>query len=239
MAKDPAFLFYPGDWQGGTSTFSRFLKGCYMDVLIAQFNSGHLSLEEIKTVLGSDFGQSWPALQKKFKADPKGLFFNEKLQTEMIKRKEYSKSRADNRRKKDMKHISKTYEPTYVPHMENENGNEIGIKIKKESESEMLKEYDLWTDEIIAGNDHVFEQMFLNEIIPPGVHIQFWIMDHRDLLNRYPKMRPPTQDAFRKSCLKHVRENYKKPTHGNSKTKQSAADLAEAFRKRGMQNADG
>jgi hypothetical protein len=122
MAKDPAFLFYPGDWQGGTSTLSRFLKGCYIDVLIAQFNSGHLSLEEIKTVLGSDFGQSWPTLQKKFNKDPEGLFYNVKLETEMIKRKEYSKSRSKNRTsKKDMNNICETYEKHMSLHMENEN----------------------------------------------------------------------------------------------------------------------
>jgi hypothetical protein len=133
MAKDPAFLFYPGDWQGGTSTFSRFLKGCYLDVLIAQFNSGHLSLEEIKTVLGSDFGQAWPTLQKKFQKDGDGLLFNEKLDTEIIRRKEYSKSRSDNRSGKGKKTHEKhmlNISNTYVPHMETE--TETGIKKKKE-----------------------------------------------------------------------------------------------------------
>lgn len=128
MAKDPAFLFYPGDWQGGTATFSRFLKGCYMDILIAQFNSGPLSLEEIKTVLGSDFGTSWPTLQKKFRSE-NSLFFNERLETEKIKRKDYSKSRSDNRNGKS------TYDATYVKHMsthmENENENRNLIDLGK------------------------------------------------------------------------------------------------------------
>lgn len=148
MAKDPAFLFYPGDWQGGTFTFSRFLKGCYMDVLIAQFNNGHLALEEIKTVLGSDFGQAWPAIQKKFNKDQDGLFFNVKLETEMTKRKEYSKSRARNRAsKKDMKHISNTHVDTHVSHVENEIENEDGFKIKKEliDKSELCEA--IFTDE--------------------------------------------------------------------------------------------
>ena len=55
MAKDPAFLFYPGDWMGGVSTFTRAHKGAYMDVLMAQHNNGHLSIEDIEIVLGSDF----------------------------------------------------------------------------------------------------------------------------------------------------------------------------------------
>lgn len=96
MAKDPAVLWYFNDWAGGTATLSRFLKGCYMDLLYAQFNTGHLSLDEIKTVLGSDFGSSWPALQKKFVKDDKGLYYNQRLLFETDKRKSYTKSRRQN-----------------------------------------------------------------------------------------------------------------------------------------------
>lgn len=92
--------------------------------------------------------------------------------------------------------------------MENENRNE--------NENEILNEYENWTQQIFDGNDHIFEQMFMKEMIPQSPSIQFWIMDHRDLLNRYPKMRPPSQQAFRQSCLKHIRENYKKPTNGKT-----------------------
>lgn len=122
MAKDPAFLFFPGDWMGGTATFTRFMKGCYMDLLIAQFNNGHLSLEEIKTVLGSDFGQSWPTLQKKFILDDDGKYFNVKLQTETLKRRAFTESRGNNRKGKN-KNISSSYEKDMSEHMENENGN--------------------------------------------------------------------------------------------------------------------
>lgn len=125
MAKDPAFLWYPGDWLGGTSTFSRFLKGAYIDLLMAQFNAGALSLEEIKTVLGSDFGQAWPAIQKKFKQTDTGLFFNERLQLEKERRQEYVKSRGTNRSgtTNHMKNISNSYESSYEKHMENRNEN--------------------------------------------------------------------------------------------------------------------
>lgn len=94
MAKDPAFLFYPGDFQGGTMTMSRHLKGCYLDLLIAQFNTGALSLEEIRNVLGNDFA-AWGTLQKKFKADEAGKFFNEKLRAEILKRQVFVKSQSE------------------------------------------------------------------------------------------------------------------------------------------------
>lgn len=66
-----------------------------MDLLHAQFNSGHLSLEEIKTVLGVDFS-NWNTLRKKFKSDESGLFFNERLDNEMIKRREFSRKQSEN-----------------------------------------------------------------------------------------------------------------------------------------------
>jgi hypothetical protein len=118
MAKDPAMLWYWSDWYSGTTLMSRFLKGCYMDLLHAQFNHGHLSLEEIKICLGSDFGTSWPTIQKKFKQSDKGLFFNERLDEEKLKRQKFSESRKNNRSKKT---YDTTYEKHMMPHMENEN----------------------------------------------------------------------------------------------------------------------
>lgn len=67
-----------------------------MDLLAAQFNTGHLALDEIKTVLGSDFGNMWPTLQKKFKTDANGLFYNERLKEEKEKRQNFTESRRNN-----------------------------------------------------------------------------------------------------------------------------------------------
>lgn len=114
MAKDPALLWYFNDWMGGTATLSRHLKGCYMDLLSVQFNNGPLSLEEIKTVLGSDFG-SWPALQKKFKFE-NDCYSNERLSLEREKRSKFTESRRAN-----AKHMPKHMEDIN----ENENENEI------------------------------------------------------------------------------------------------------------------
>lgn len=116
-------LWYWADWHSGTATMTRHLKGCYIDVLHAQFNSGRLSLEEIRVVLGSDFGSSWPAIQKKFTRDENGMFFNERLELEKEKRKAYTESRKKNRTAKHP--ISGTYDKHMIPHMDNENGNAV------------------------------------------------------------------------------------------------------------------
>jgi len=122
MAKDPAMLWYWGDWHSGTSLYSRFLKGCYIDILHAQFNNGHLSIEEIKTCLGSDFGASWPAIQKKFKQDENGLFFNERLEHEKEKRQKFTESRRQSRLG-IKNNVRKTYDEHTSRRMENENEN--------------------------------------------------------------------------------------------------------------------
>lgn len=95
QGSNPTVDWFFNDWAGGTSILSRHLKGCYMDLLHAQFNNGHISLDEIKTVLGSDFS-AWNTLQKKFATDEKGLFYNKRLEKEILKKKSYSKSRKKN-----------------------------------------------------------------------------------------------------------------------------------------------
>lgn len=98
MAKDPAVLWYWNDWAGGTITLNRHQKGCYMDLLLAQFNSGPLSLEQIKTVLGQDQA-AWTVLSAKFKrVNENGtvLYFNERMEAERLKRVKFSEKQKSN-----------------------------------------------------------------------------------------------------------------------------------------------
>jgi len=120
--KDPAFLFYPNDWLGGTMTMTRHQKGCYIDLLMAQFNSGPLSIEQVKAVLGVDQA-SWTVLQEKFSIDASGRFFNERLAAEIDKRKKFCASRRANRENEN-KTYDKTYDKHMMSHMENRNENE-------------------------------------------------------------------------------------------------------------------
>ncbi len=97
MAKDPAFLFYPGDWQGGTTGMSFEEKGAYMDVLMMQFNRGHMTEHMIRHVIG----QLWVNIQCKFVQDSEGLWFNERLELEKDKRKSFVNSRFNNKNGKN------------------------------------------------------------------------------------------------------------------------------------------
>lgn len=113
MAKDPAFLFYTGDFSTGTQFFTDEQVGKYVRLLMAQHQLGHLHekhmLQICKTYDKDVFS--------KFVKDNDGLYFNERLENEVIKRKNYSKSRSENRTTK--KNIS----DSYVEHMENKNEN--------------------------------------------------------------------------------------------------------------------
>ena len=92
MGKDPAFLFYPGDWLGGTMGMTFEQKGAYIDLLMLQFNRGHMT----KDMIGHTVGQLWDTIQDKFVQDDKGLWFNERLDLEKFKRKSYTESRRNN-----------------------------------------------------------------------------------------------------------------------------------------------
>lgn len=123
MSKDPAFLFYPGDWLGGTMLMSRLHKGAYMDVLMAQYNNGHMSEDQIKILLGKEDENLWETvLKSKFKQDSEGKFYNERLDKEIIKRRKFTESRKNNlnKSKPDM---DKHMETHMDIHMENENEN--------------------------------------------------------------------------------------------------------------------
>lgn len=92
------------------------------------------------------------------------------------------------------------------------------VNAPRETDLPNLDDYSNWTDQIVDGNDTYFVNMMRNENIPQSENLSHWIHDHRDLLSRYPKMRPPNQQAFRQSCLKHIRENYTKTFNGKSGT---------------------
>lgn len=118
--KDPAFLFYPSDFNDGTQDFTNEEVGAYIRLLLFQFSQGHLPLERIRKKLAPDFERLWNVVQVKFVVDDAGLYFNKRLDDEKNRRKKYSDSRRKNissRYVEDMKNIS----ATYVAHMENEN----------------------------------------------------------------------------------------------------------------------
>jgi uncharacterized protein YdaU (DUF1376 family) len=123
MAKDPAFLFYPGDYVSGTMGMTFEEKGAYMDLLMLQFNRGHMNHHMIVHTVG----HLWEQVKCKFIQDDEGLWYNVRLDIEKDKRKTFTESRRNNIKSKNKATLDTTYE-THMnshmkPHMENVNIN--------------------------------------------------------------------------------------------------------------------
>ena len=121
--KDPAFLFYSSDFLSGTMLMSDEEVGQYMRLLCLQHQKGHLKEKDMLNICKAYNEEIF----SKFKKDKDNNYYNERLEYEVNKRKAYSESRRNNRKKKeeketyvkDMKNICNSYEE----HMENENIN--------------------------------------------------------------------------------------------------------------------
>lgn len=118
MAKDPAFLFYPNDFDCKTKFFTDEQVGIYLRLLIAQFQYGRLSEKQVKHICKT-YDKD---IMLKFDVDDNGLYYNERLESEIHKRKKYSESRKNNRNSKT-NNISESYDNHMTSHMENENEN--------------------------------------------------------------------------------------------------------------------
>lgn len=95
MAKDPAFLFYSTDFFMGTIELSDEQAGQYIRLMCLQHQKGHLSEAAMRSVMR---GTLDPAIMEKFKQDENGMYYNERLENEISKRRRYAKSRAENRK---------------------------------------------------------------------------------------------------------------------------------------------
>ena len=140
--KDPAFLFYPNDYIGGTLGMTFEQKGAYIELLMTQFNRGHMTSHMIGQVLGQSYGQVWETIKDKFQVDDNGSYYNERLEIEQNKRKAYTQSRRNNRdgvnqhtNKEDIKvgHMTS--------HMENRN-RDINIDSIKEYYKEQISNFE-------------------------------------------------------------------------------------------------
>ena len=102
--------------------------GKFIRLMCAQHQKGRLTEKDMLKICGTHDEDIF----SKFAVDEAGLYYNERLEQEVDKRKAYSESRRNNRKKKEDMLITS---PSYVLHMENENENEIeDIVIDKQIE---------------------------------------------------------------------------------------------------------
>lgn len=135
MGKDPAFLFYPNDYIGGTMGMSFEEKGAYVELLIMQFNRGHMTEHMIVQTVG----QIWAHLKDKFSVDEDGLYYNKRLDEEKEKRRQHSEKQRENVMKRWNKQQLKKFK-TPLPGKENTksipngyHGNTVVIPLENEN----------------------------------------------------------------------------------------------------------
>lgn len=167
--KDPAFLWYPGDYLAGTAEYSFEEKGAYVELLMKQFeHGGALSDDRIKRILRESYARIWGVICEKFKQDENGNWFNARLEKERVKRKNFTTSRKKNLEGKrsshtgsHMGHHTDTHIETHTaPRMENENRNENRNENKNKKQAEnFFLEVEQFEDRV-----KIIEAVFTDEI---------------------------------------------------------------------------
>lgn len=149
MAKDPAFLFYSQDFYTGTATLSFEDKGKYIILLCLMHQQGRMKEETIRFLVGS-FSDN---LKGKFRIDEKGLWYNPRLEEEILKRNQFTESRRINGNKggrpSNEKPKGKPKQNLKDMHMGNhmEDENEIEIEIENKDEVEVCPTFDdFWNE---------------------------------------------------------------------------------------------
>ena len=141
MSKDPAFLFYPADYIIGTMGMSFEEKGAYMELLMMQFSRGHMT----SLMIGQVVGQLWDKIKDKFAQDENGLWYNERLEMEKMKRINYTESRRNNMSGKNQYSIKdKNKQGHMTSHMENENENKDANE--KKGDARGIVAFDMFWD---------------------------------------------------------------------------------------------
>jgi uncharacterized protein YdaU (DUF1376 family) len=152
MSKDPAILFYTSDFLSGTAFFSDEQRGQYIRLLCEQHQNGHIPERHMINICQSNDSPVF----KKFKKDPDGLYFQERMDKEIQKRSSYSESRRNNRfGKKDIKDMSSHMSNHMSNHMDNGNENENENISKEEKVKEEKKPVSVKLDyQFIVDNYH-------------------------------------------------------------------------------------
>lgn len=114
MAKDPAVLFYTSDFLSGTFTMDNEQVGKYIRLLCLQHQKGKLSEKDMLSICKAYDVEIFD----KFKIED-GLYYNERMYNETIRRQKFSESRRNNAKSTKKESTSEAY----AEHMETETEN--------------------------------------------------------------------------------------------------------------------
>lgn len=141
MSKDPAVLFYTSDFLSGTFTMSNEQVGKYIRLLCLQHQKGKLTEKDMLSICKAYDDEIWC---KFIKED--GLYFNERMYNETVRRQKFSESRRNNAKSVKNDSTSKAY----AQHMETETETITETINRTKTKTEILdakfEDWWLWYD---------------------------------------------------------------------------------------------
>jgi len=146
MAKDPAFLFYPGDYLRDTQTLSENVQVAYDRIMCEHMRNICISQQQLKFFTKKLTDDEKAELMFVL-TEIEGGYQIEWVAESIEKRRKYSESRRNNRKGKTKKHI-KNISKTYDKHMEDEdviedvNTNRDKTESKKPAKKDVVYPFD-------------------------------------------------------------------------------------------------
>jgi hypothetical protein len=226
MAKDPAVLFYTSDFLSGVIDMDMDERGQYITLLCAQHQKGRLSEKTIRLLVGSVS----VSVLAKFKRDENGLYFNERMEFEAIKRAQFTDSRRNNgekggRPRKPTQNLVDNHMPN---HMENENENDNIIEKDKGGVGEKGKTF---FEKSI--NDELWQESVMRSCkINNPAH---WINEFNDHANATQEHYNTIKD-WRRHCVNWIKKEILKD---NQHDKSNPKDRIDSIREWGERMAAG
>jgi hypothetical protein len=170
MAKDPAVLLYTQDFLVGTLSMTDEQRGKYIYLLCLQHQKGKLTLVDLKTKLTDEDIE----VAERFPLQADGYYYNQRMFDEALKRKNYTESRRNNRKKKDdvdISHIRKTY----VSRMENENVNET-VNVNTDVDINVID------NEYVVGSEEAELEQYYQEAYNQELEREYSKAERQDIL---------------------------------------------------------
>ena len=141
MSKDPAVLFYTSDFLSGTFTMSNEQVGKYIRLLCLQHQKGKLTEKDMLSICKAYDDEIWCKFTKE-----DGLFYNERMYNETVRRQKFSESRRNNAKSPKNDSTSKAY----AQHMETETETITETINRTKTKTEILdvqfEDWWLWYD---------------------------------------------------------------------------------------------
>lgn len=228
MAKAPAFQFYPQDFLVGTADMTAEEVGGYMRLLCYQWEKGSIPANDkkIAQLCGCHDSATISAIKKKFIPGEEGTLINYRLEIIRAEQAAFKKRKSLAGGKGAQSRWQNNGSAMRLPMVEQlENDNKTIALLNKEGEDEVVIKngvakiyktdsdqsttedlfelYETWTDQVLAHQDPVFEQMLMREKMAYNDEAAKYFLS---LLAQYPNKRPSSQQKFRVALIEEIKK---------------------------------